>query len=283
MVDFDKTPSGDSAIAHWIVVCRVCAEKLLNAIVSWLMEDHHYSHRHEIHQSETSTFQINDRASKQNSLSSNPTTHNDVEDLAERDLEMGSPCCSGHPINQLEKGNRGLAFHHEPGSRTSNGMQPEDSTSELVIEDCFCNNLAVAEHHQCCEEKDSTHPISVAGGSLEHHSSSSDDEIEQQDDERGNEVDDPDKKKRLAKMGMTTALAVALHNFPEGIATFVAALNDPKVGAVLAIAIAVHNIPEGLCIAPPIFYATGNRTKAFLWALLSGAAELVAAFFACLY
>ena len=83
--------------------------------------------------------------------------------------------------------------------------------------------------------------------------------------------------KRLVKMGMTTALAIGLHNFPEGLATFVAALNDPKVGVVLGIAIAIHNIPEGLCVALPIFYATGKRTTAFLWALLSGASEIVAA------
>ena len=78
-------------------------------------------------------------------------------------------------------------------------------------------------------------------------------------------------------MGMNTALAIGLHNFPEGLATFVAALNDPTVGAILAFAIAIHNIPEGLCVALPIFYATGNRRNAFLWALLSGASEIIAA------
>ena len=34
--------------------------------------------------------------------------------------------------------------------------------------------------------------------------------------------------------------------FLAGLATFVSALNDPKVGLVLAIAIAIHNIPEGM-------------------------------------
>lgn len=63
----------------------------------------------------------------------------------------------------------------------------------------------------------------------------------------------------------------------QGLATFVATLNDPKVGAVLAIAIAIHNIPEGLCVAMPIYYATGKRWKAFAWACLSGASEPVAA------
>lgn len=66
--------------------------------------------------------------------------------------------------------------------------------------------------------------------------------------------------------------------FLEGLATFVAALNDPKVGAVLAVAIAIHNIPEGLCVAMPVYYATGNRWRAFNWAVLSGVSEPVAAF-----
>eukprot|EP00548_Thalassiothrix_antarctica_P018995 CAMPEP_0194194188 /NCGR_PEP_ID=MMETSP0154-20130528/75444_1 /TAXON_ID=1049557 /ORGANISM="Thalassiothrix antarctica, Strain L6-D1" /LENGTH=452 /DNA_ID=CAMNT_0038918591 /DNA_START=371 /DNA_END=1733 /DNA_ORIENTATION=- len=83
--------------------------------------------------------------------------------------------------------------------------------------------------------------------------------------------------KKLVKMGINTAIAIGLHNFPEGLATFVAALNDPRVGAVLAIAIGIHNIPEGLCVALPIYYATGNRMKAFAWALLSGASEPLAA------
>lgn len=82
---------------------------------------------------------------------------------------------------------------------------------------------------------------------------------------------------KLMSMSINTALAIALHNFPEGLATFVATLNDPKVGAVLAVAIAIHNIPEGLCVAMPIFYATGNRRKAFWWGVLSGASEPVAA------
>jgi len=84
-------------------------------------------------------------------------------------------------------------------------------------------------------------------------------------------------QKKLAQMGLSTALAIALHNFPEGLATFVATLEDPAVGAVLAIAIGIHNIPEGLCVALPIYYATGNRWKAFMWGCLSGASEPIAA------
>lgn len=84
-------------------------------------------------------------------------------------------------------------------------------------------------------------------------------------------------QKKLVKMGLSTALAISVHNFPEGLATFVAALNDPSVGAVLAVAIGIHNIPEGLCVALPIYYATGNRWKAFMWGCLSGMSEPIAA------
>ena len=69
------------------------------------------------------------------------------------------------------------------------------------------------------------------------------------------------------------ALAIGLHNFPEGMATFVAALASPSLGIALAIAIALHNIPEGLCVAMPVYYATGSRFKGFLWAFLSGVSE----------
>lgn len=70
---------------------------------------------------------------------------------------------------------------------------------------------------------------------------------------------------------------MVLQNFPEGLATFVAVLEDPSVGVSVAIAIAIHNIPEGVCVAMPIYYATGSRLKAFFWATASGMTELVGA------
>ena len=82
---------------------------------------------------------------------------------------------------------------------------------------------------------------------------------------------------KLYRMGMFTALAIAIHNFPEGLATFVSALKDIKLGMAIAVAIAIHNIPEGIAVSIPIFYATGNRKKAFLFSFLSGLAEPVGA------
>jgi ZIP family zinc transporter len=88
--------------------------------------------------------------------------------------------------------------------------------------------------------------------------------------------------KKLYRMGILTAVAVAVHNFPEGIATFMTAINNPTVGIAIAIAIAIHNIPEGIAVSVPIFYATGSRKKAFIYSFLSGVAEPVGAFLAYL-
>jgi len=97
------------------------------------------------------------------------------------------------------------------------------------------------------------------------------------------EAKDPAKRDKQSQelhlMGLKTAIAIGLHNFPEGLATFVGTLADPAVGATLAIAIGIHNVPEGLCVALPIYYATDSRMKGFLWALLSGLSEPVGAFF----
>lgn len=82
---------------------------------------------------------------------------------------------------------------------------------------------------------------------------------------------------KLHRMGLFTALAIAIHNFPEGLATFLAALEDPKVGAAIALAVALHNIPEGVSVSVPIYYATGNRKKAFFYSVLSGLSEPVGA------
>jgi ZIP family zinc transporter len=81
------------------------------------------------------------------------------------------------------------------------------------------------------------------------------------------------KQKKLHRMGLMTALAIAVHNFPEGLATFAAALKDPHLGIAIAVAIAIHNIPEGIAVSIPIFYATGNRKKAFGYSFLSGLSE----------
>ena len=84
-------------------------------------------------------------------------------------------------------------------------------------------------------------------------------------------------EKALHRLGLMSALAIAIHNFPEGIATFIGALNDPQMGAGITFAIAIHNIPEGIAVAIPIYYATKSKGKALLYATLSGFSEIIGA------
>jgi len=93
---------------------------------------------------------------------------------------------------------------------------------------------------------------------------------------KAEEMDEPDlaaKFRKLYRMGLFTALAIGIHNFPEGLATFVSALKDTKLGIAIAVAVAIHNIPEGVAVSIPIFYATNNRKKAFVYSFFSGLAE----------
>lgn len=79
--------------------------------------------------------------------------------------------------------------------------------------------------------------------------------------------------KALLRIGVFVALAIAIHNFPEGLATFLLVLDDPEIGIALAIAVAMHNIPEGIAVSVPVYYATKSRLKAFRLSFLSGLAE----------
>ena len=101
------------------------------------------------------------------------------------------------------------------------------------------------------------------------------------DDENPDEVklvlQEQHQPKKLLRIGAMTALAIGIHNFPEGLATFVSALQSPEVAIPIVAAIAIHNIPEGIAVSVPIFQATGSRKKAFLYSFLSGLAEPVGA------
>lgn len=81
--------------------------------------------------------------------------------------------------------------------------------------------------------------------------------------------------RKLLRMGLMSALAIGIHNFPEGLATFMSAVHDPRLGFSIAAAIAIHNIPEGIAVAVPVYYATKNRRRAFGLSMLSGLAEPV--------
>tara|TARA_B100000508_G_scaffold133732_1_gene123863 strand:- start:3578 stop:4276 length:699 start_codon:yes stop_codon:yes gene_type:complete len=93
------------------------------------------------------------------------------------------------------------------------------------------------------------------------------------------EMIDPAAKDRAAllRMGTFTALAIAIHNFPEGFATFLATIEDPALGLAVGVAVAIHNVPEGVAVSIPIYHATGSRLKAFWYSFVSGIAEPIGA------
>jgi len=85
------------------------------------------------------------------------------------------------------------------------------------------------------------------------------------------------KEAALYKTGVLTAVAIGIHNFPEGLATFMAAYQDLALGIPIAIAIALHNIPEGIAVSIPVYFATGSKRKAFYFSFLSGISEPIGA------
>ncbi len=93
----------------------------------------------------------------------------------------------------------------------------------------------------------------------------------------GNLSGDSSHSKSLERMGFITALAIGIHNFPEGLATFTSALQDPHLGIAIAVAIAIHNIPEGIATSVPIYYATGSKKRAFWVSFFSGITEPIGA------
>ena len=92
------------------------------------------------------------------------------------------------------------------------------------------------------------------------------------------EMDQQDaEEKSLMRMGLFSALAIAIHNFPEGLATFMSAIHDPALGISIAVAVAIHNIPEGIAVSVPIYYSTKSKRKAFKYSFLSGLSEPIGA------
>jgi len=86
-----------------------------------------------------------------------------------------------------------------------------------------------------------------------------------------------EKNRKLLRIGYFSAVAIAIHNIPEGLAVFATVLKDLSLGMTIAVAVAIHNIPEGIAVAVPIYCATGSRKKAFFYSFLSGLTELFGA------
>ncbi len=100
--------------------------------------------------------------------------------------------------------------------------------------------------------------------------------------ENPHEIHSEQSPQKMRRLGVMAAIAIAIHNFPEGISTFVTALESPSLGLAIAIAISLHNIPEGIAVSIPIYQSTGSRSKAFWLSLASGLAEPLGALLAYL-
>lgn len=217
---------------------------MLNHLVTALLGGHHHHHSHGLNETRNETRRSSgeDEVAVAEETPANPT---------EQVTPLTCPCCSEDPAGDLEQ---------------VHDMAEEIERYEQSHADEW-NGVAV-------EHNDEDAPASELGNQSAAPSGDAPSEDVSQDVERHADKNDSQK---LMRMSVNTGLAIAIHNFPEGLATFVAALNDTKVGAVLAVAIAIHNIPEGLCVAMPVYYATGSRWKAFGWAVLSGVSEPFAA------
>lgn len=101
------------------------------------------------------------------------------------------------------------------------------------------------------------------------------DHISEKELEHSDEV--VDKEHRMKRAGLLTAVAICIHNFPEGMATFLSASHDLTLGISVGLAIAIHNIPEGIAVALPVYHSTGKKRYATLYAALSGVSEPIGA------
>jgi zinc transporter ZupT len=219
----------------------------------------HGSHSHKHDEKEVHSHN-SDKKKKSNTKNSPATKRETVTHELVQSNGIHPCCCSTNdPAGQLERLNQMADVLNEESSR-------KNTCGEGDVD-----NLPVAQNSNIQDQEAGDDDLPLG----DNDSDDGDNQEKVDNDEKDGDTNE--EQKRLVRMGVNTALAIALHNFPEGLATFIAAIDDPRVGSVLAVAIAIHNIPEGLCVALPIFYATGNRRNAFMWALLSGASELLAA------
>ena len=103
------------------------------------------------------------------------------------------------------------------------------------------------------------------------------DHIEEEDFE--NSQEHLDSHTHIKRAGILTAIAIAIHNFPEGLGTFLVSSQDLTLGVSVALAIALHNIPEGIAVALPIYHATGKKRKAIWYSFWTGMTEPLGAIF----
>jgi zinc transporter ZupT len=256
------------------------SNKIVEVIVHRLSGDHHANHR-DIAEDIQITWNENEGQCEMN------------EDQEDEIIVPHCVGCSSDPVGDLKKWQENAqaevdALKHEGSTRTGSSTQAGSfvSSDSMVINDEETLTPISEDGNAKDQEvraKDNTLKDTIRIVRSGKVATVDEDEVRAAKQEivfrapANSRLSPTEEKKRLVRMGMTTASAIAIHNFPEGLATFVAALHDPVSGVVLAIAIGAHNIPEGLCVSLPMYYATGSRWKGFLWGVISGMAEPLAA------
>lgn len=81
----------------------------------------------------------------------------------------------------------------------------------------------------------------------------------------------------LGRSAVVVAVAMGLHNIPEGAVPAAAALISLPGGMVTAAAIGLHNIPEGIAVSAPVLAAGGSRLRALGYTAVSVAGEIIGA------
>lgn len=280
---FTSSGMNDSQAYGFATLCffmGVLAMKIVEAIVHRLSGDHH-PNRRDVDEDIQITWNENEG-------------HCEMKETQEEEF-LVPHCigCSADPVGDLKKWQANAeaeimnGMNHKDSARSgSTGTGSFVTTGSIGVNDEECagqdvlttvlesndNNQEILSNESTLQSSSMSKTRKAVGGA---------EDAEIKDAKRdivfrapvNSQLSSTEEKKKLARMGLTTAVAIIVHNFPEGLATFVATLSDPASGAVLAIAIGAHNIPEGLCVALPIYYATGSRWKAFSWGFLSGMAE----------
>jgi zinc transporter ZupT len=246
-----------------VVCCSILLSQLVDVLVKWFSGESHTQHHEDV-----GDIQI---AWNENQI--------DVAEQKEPQEVIAPHCigCAEDPVAELEEWQRmadkeiaaNMEQEHTIENSANNDGDGSDKNSDIESGGKSSGSEEFRENDQSKNQTGSNNVVVIENAAAPGSDLFCSTPHSKQHPER--------QKKKLASMGLSTALAIAIHNFPEGLATFVAALQDPSVGVVLAVAIGIHNIPEGLCVALPIYYATGNRWKAFMWGCLSGLSEPVAA------
>lgn len=192
-------------------------------------------------------------------------------------ISLGCPCCRPDPVGDLEEWHRKAAEEEQKLERVKgvrNGLRDKGIRNGATFRNSDSSLNESGSRHTNSNDRRRSSGL--------HQSNSGNDDSQplrsrSSRPSLASTTENDSSSRNLLQIGLKTAAAISLHNFPEGLATYVAVLDDPTIGGVLAFAIGLHNIPEGVCVALPVYYATGDRWKAFWIGSMSGITEPIGA------